>query len=267
MLPGMQALTTWIYKFKFNLITYVLRHGIDSKTVKSMRFVFAAMALLAILGLATCKRQSPWAHSKVRNPPRNKVQSRSNTAAAAELRRKEKDEKRRGKVYKNKDKGKPLEEPFTKPFPARWGELPQRQSRDHVVFPGGYGSGSSSIRRWIKAKMLADKNNGVVDGEDGTVEAGRRQQIKEASKEPASNAASSPIDNGDDRRTKEAVWDATRNPQFETTVCTIDKIPSQGMTKSLFESKYEGGCHSLCANGLSRNVQQLCFRLQHASWR
>eukprot|EP00729_Bicosta_minor_P013079 gene13079-25419_t len=88
--------------------------------------------------------------------------------------------------------------------------------------------------------MLADKNNGVVDGEDGTVEAGRRQQIKEASKEPASNAASSPIDNGDDGRTKEAVWDATRNPQFETTVCTIDKIPSQGMTKSLFESKYEG---------------------------
>ena len=41
-------------------------------------------------------------------------------------------------------------------FPSHWGAPPRRQTRDLVEFPGGYGRGSGTVRRWIKDKMAAD---------------------------------------------------------------------------------------------------------------
>ena len=103
--------------------------------------------------------------------------------------------------------------PSTPRFPAHWGELPKRQSRDHVELPGGYGEGSSSIRRWIKENMVKDKEGGA--GSNGNIHDGADANVAQK-------------------------WDATRDPRFESTVCNIDRIPIHRMTKAIFESKYEG---------------------------
>jgi hypothetical protein len=44
-----------------------------------------------------------------------------------------------------------------KPFPAHWGEPPRIQTMDMVTLPDGYGTGSSTLRNWIAAKLEADK--------------------------------------------------------------------------------------------------------------
>jgi len=51
-----------------------------------------------------------------------------------------------------------------KKFPAFWGPPPEKQTRDRVTLPAGYGSGSSTLRDWIDMK-LADED--VDDGEEG----------------------------------------------------------------------------------------------------
>ena len=50
----------------------------------------------------------------------------------------------------------------TKPFPAfppHWGKPPLRQTRDLVLWPGGYGRGSGTVRGWITKKMKEDKDH------------------------------------------------------------------------------------------------------------
>jgi hypothetical protein len=44
-----------------------------------------------------------------------------------------------------------------KPFPPHWGEPPKVQTRDHVLLPGGYGTGSSTLAKWISTNMDKDK--------------------------------------------------------------------------------------------------------------
>ena len=40
-----------------------------------------------------------------------------------------------------------------KGFPERWGPKPARRSKDIVVWPGGYGRGSSTMANWIIINM------------------------------------------------------------------------------------------------------------------
>lgn len=57
-----------------------------------------------------------------------------------------------------------------KEFPAHWGKPPEIQLRDYVELPGGYGHGSSTLKRWIEtnlekdkaASKPAEKNSGTV---------------------------------------------------------------------------------------------------------
>jgi len=44
-------------------------------------------------------------------------------------------------------------------FPAHWGPVPEIQTMDYVVLPGGYGMGSSSLANWIRRNMEADAAN------------------------------------------------------------------------------------------------------------
>ena len=44
-----------------------------------------------------------------------------------------------------------------KPFPAHWGKPPQIQTQDYGDLPGGYGKGSSTLAKWITAKLEQDK--------------------------------------------------------------------------------------------------------------
>ena len=43
-----------------------------------------------------------------------------------------------------------------KRFPPHWGKPPVAQTRDLVVWPGGYGRGSGTVRAWIELKMAQD---------------------------------------------------------------------------------------------------------------
>jgi hypothetical protein len=43
-----------------------------------------------------------------------------------------------------------------KPFPAHWGPPPRIQTRDYRPLPGGYGSGSSTLGRWIQGNLNRD---------------------------------------------------------------------------------------------------------------
>jgi len=52
-----------------------------------------------------------------------------------------------------------------KKFPTFWGPPPDKQTKDLVTLPAGYGRGSSTLRDWIDMK-LADED-GAEDEEDG----------------------------------------------------------------------------------------------------
>jgi len=41
-------------------------------------------------------------------------------------------------------------------FPTHWGNPPHRQTRDLVKWPGGFGRGSGTVRKWIIERMAAD---------------------------------------------------------------------------------------------------------------
>ena len=57
-------------------------------------------------------------------------------------------------------------------FPARWGEPPAVQTMDLVALPGGYGEGSSTLARWIQAKLDVDFPHGMTDGDGAAGDAG-----------------------------------------------------------------------------------------------
>jgi len=42
-------------------------------------------------------------------------------------------------------------------FPKSWGQPPNIQTMDYRPLPGGYGHGSSTLFKWIEAKMCADR--------------------------------------------------------------------------------------------------------------
>ncbi|MEN8695402.1 MAG: DUF5060 domain-containing protein [Akkermansiaceae bacterium] len=51
-------------------------------------------------------------------------------------------------------------------FPKSWGEIPRHQTRDRVTLPGGYGMGSSTLKKWISAnleKSLAAEAKAAAD--------------------------------------------------------------------------------------------------------
>lgn len=43
-----------------------------------------------------------------------------------------------------------------KPFPAHWGPPPRIETRDLVPLPEGYGTGSSTMKRWIEQNLAKD---------------------------------------------------------------------------------------------------------------
>eukprot|EP00211_Chloroparvula_japonica_P020226 CAMPEP_0119133100 /NCGR_PEP_ID=MMETSP1310-20130426/12969_1 /TAXON_ID=464262 /ORGANISM="Genus nov. species nov., Strain RCC2339" /LENGTH=60 /DNA_ID=CAMNT_0007123775 /DNA_START=200 /DNA_END=382 /DNA_ORIENTATION=- len=47
-----------------------------------------------------------------------------------------------------------------KVYPAHWGEPPMIQTRDLTTLPGGYGMGSSTLKRWIQEHLDKDKREG-----------------------------------------------------------------------------------------------------------
>ena len=59
-----------------------------------------------------------------------------------------------------------------KKFPAHWGAPPRIQTRDYVKLPGGYGHGSSTLKKWIQENLDKDAANKGPDlqqpsGKDG----------------------------------------------------------------------------------------------------
>lgn len=50
-------------------------------------------------------------------------------------------------------------------FPDHWGEPPRVQTRDLVPLPGGYGRGSSTLKRWIEENLARD--GAAVENGDG----------------------------------------------------------------------------------------------------
>ena len=50
----------------------------------------------------------------------------------------------------------------TKKYPAHWGEPPAIQTRDRVELPGGYGRGSSTLKKWIAANLEKDKGSAAA---------------------------------------------------------------------------------------------------------
>ncbi len=46
--------------------------------------------------------------------------------------------------------------PGGRAFPAHWGQPPEIQTEDFRTLPGGFGNGSSTLRRWISARMETD---------------------------------------------------------------------------------------------------------------
>lgn len=51
-----------------------------------------------------------------------------------------------------------------KEFPEHWGEPPSVQTRDLRKLPGGYGTGSGTLAKWIESKMKSDKAEGEGAG-------------------------------------------------------------------------------------------------------
>lgn len=51
-----------------------------------------------------------------------------------------------------------------KEFPEHWGEPPSVQTRDLRKLPGGYGTGSGTLAKWIESKMESDKAEGEGAG-------------------------------------------------------------------------------------------------------
>jgi hypothetical protein len=51
---------------------------------------------------------------------------------------------------------KTIEEELSKKFPEHWGEPPQIQTRDFRHLPGGYGTGSGTLAKWIRKNLEAD---------------------------------------------------------------------------------------------------------------
>jgi hypothetical protein len=47
--------------------------------------------------------------------------------------------------------------PWMARYPKHWGREPDRQTKDYVKLPGGYGFGSSTTKAWIEEKMAADE--------------------------------------------------------------------------------------------------------------
>lgn len=50
-------------------------------------------------------------------------------------------------------------EEFMKRFPDHWGEPPIKETKDLTMWPGGYGSGSGTMRDWIMENMYNDNPN------------------------------------------------------------------------------------------------------------
>lgn len=48
-------------------------------------------------------------------------------------------------------------------FPSSWGEPPSIQTADFRPLPGGYGYGSTTLSKWIAAKMAADAQAGTME--------------------------------------------------------------------------------------------------------
>ena len=67
-------------------------------------------------------------------------------------------------VALNADTGKKpkkvLKEPSGKAYPAHWGALPLRQTRELRPLPGGYGRGSGTLVRWIQQNLDKDAAGG-----------------------------------------------------------------------------------------------------------
>lgn len=55
-----------------------------------------------------------------------------------------------------------------KEFPQHWGEPPAAQTRDLRPLPGGYGTGSGTLAKWIEVKMAADKDAATGDDTKAT---------------------------------------------------------------------------------------------------
>lgn len=68
-------------------------------------------------------------------------------------------------------------------FPARWGSPPLRQTRDVRPLPGGYGTGSTTLCRWVEEKLKEDATPAAppppagAQG-SGTIGSGRKLSAK-----------------------------------------------------------------------------------------
>ncbi len=60
------------------------------------------------------------------------------------------------KRHLDRDQRQPDAVPKLKPYPAHWGPPPRIQTRDYRPLPGGYGSGSSTLARWIQGNLNRD---------------------------------------------------------------------------------------------------------------
>ena len=67
-------------------------------------------------------------------------------------------------VYGKKEKTPPnqpnrpqLKPNKRKPFPKHWGDPPKRQTRDLRPLPGGYGTGSGTLAKWIQENLDRDQ--------------------------------------------------------------------------------------------------------------
>ncbi|MDA1006901.1 MAG: DUF5060 domain-containing protein, partial [Verrucomicrobia bacterium] len=69
----------------------------------------------------------------------------------------------RGWIQQNLDKDAANRKGAATPkYPAHWGNPPRIQTRDYVKLPGGYGHGSSTLKKWIQENL--DKDAGKKDG-------------------------------------------------------------------------------------------------------
>ena len=88
---------------------------------------------------------------------------------------------------KKKEAGKGLAT-LPNPFPDHWGKPPLRQTRDLVQWPGGFGRGSGTVRKWIEQKMAQDAAEKVPEGGGNQVKrkkkGGKKKTKKIEAKQP-----------------------------------------------------------------------------------
>ena len=80
-----------------------------------------------------------------------------------------------------------------KPFPDHWGKPPMRQTRDLVQWPGGYGRGSGTVRKWIEQNMAEDAA-GCEEKGKAKAEPKHSKQKQTAEKEAPSPLPPTPAD-------------------------------------------------------------------------